>query len=136
VKVRAPIFVGAPFKTLKTGTGMYKKFLLAFFSVFLFACTDIDVIPIPDNVLPEEKMADILVDVHLMEATMNIHAGTLGKAKGGTPIVMNIYKKHQVSKEQFDESYKFYTENPELLAEIYQLVLNNLSRMQAEVNAK
>ncbi|MCW3105420.1 MAG: hypothetical protein JWO09_3860 [Bacteroidetes bacterium] len=116
---------------------MYKKFLLAFFSVFLFACTDINDIPIPDNVLPEEKMADIMVDVHLLEATMNIHAGSVGKmGPGGTPIAMNIYKKHQVSKEQFDESYKFYTENPERLAEIYQLVLNNLSRMQAEVNAK
>lgn len=113
---------------------MYKNFLLIFFSVFLFACKDTDVIPIPDSVLPEEKMAQILVDVHLLESTMNIHAGAVGKiGAGGSPVRLNLYKKHHVSREQFDESYTFYTENPELLAEIYQLVLNDLSKMQAEV---
>lgn len=115
---------------------MYKNFLLAFFSIFLFACTDSDTIAVPDSVLAKEKMADVMTDIHLLEATLNLHVGSTDKlGPDGKPINVNIYKKHQITKEQFDESYKFYTENPELLAEVYQLVLNKLSRMQAEVSS-
>lgn len=115
---------------------MYKNFLFILLSFFLFACTNPDSVSIPDSVLPEEKMAEMMTDIHLLEATMNIQVGNTDKmGPDGKAINFNIYKKHQVTKEQFEESYKFYTENPELLAEVYQLVLNNLSRMQAEVSS-
>jgi hypothetical protein len=116
---------------------MHKKFLFLFFVLIFSACTDTDVIPIPDSVLPEEKMAEIFVDLNLLEATLNIHAGNINSLAGNSSkLKVNFYSKHQVSKEQFDESYKFYTENPELLVEIYTLVLNNLSRMQAQVSGE
>jgi hypothetical protein len=113
---------------------MFKKILLVFFSCFLFGCSDSDIITVPDHMLPKEKMAEVMVDIHILEATLNIHIGNEGKIKAdGSPVHINIYNKHQITKEQFEESYTFYTENPELLVEIYQLVLNDLSRLQAEV---
>jgi hypothetical protein len=111
---------------------MYKKIVFIFLTCFLFSCSDSDIIKIPDHILPAEKMAEVFEDLHLLEAIMNIHVGTPDKIKPGSAVI-NIYNKHQITKEQFEESYKFYTENPELLAEIYQLVLNNLSKLQAEV---
>lgn len=88
----------------------------------------------PDSVLTEEKMAAVMVDVHLLEAALNT------RAYSKDPVMMSkihpdsdILKKHGVSKQLYDESFDFYSRNPILLAEVYQLVLNDLSKMQAEV---
>lgn len=81
--------------------------------------------------MQKEKMAEVMVDIHLVEATLNIHVGK------DNPVVstkkVNIFSRHQITKEQFEESYAFYSKNPELLVEVYQLVLNDLSKLQAEV---
>ncbi len=78
-----------------------------------------------------------MVDVHLLEAALN------GNAYSRDQVMMNkihpdsdILKKHAVSKKLYDESFEFYSRNPLLLAEVYQMVLNNLSKMQAEVMSK
>jgi hypothetical protein len=112
-----------------------KRFLLILFGIFLFACSNSSKVGIPDNVLPKEKMADVLVDVHLMEAAMNINASSTDKFNSSLKI--DVYKKHKITKQQYENSFEFYTQNPELLGEVYQLVLSNLSRMQAEaINKK
>jgi hypothetical protein len=111
--------------------GLMNKSIFFLFSVLLMACTDIDNIAIPDSVIPKEKMAEVMLDIQLLEATLNINVGNENKAVAQSSI--NIFSRHQITKEQFEESYTFYAENPELLTEIYQLVLNDLSKLQAEV---
>ncbi|CAN5396041.1 hypothetical protein BH10BAC1_BH10BAC1_21170 [soil metagenome] len=112
-----------------------KKSIFIFFALLLSACTSIEDRPsIPDTVLPVEEMAKVLVDVHLLEAALNISTYSRDQ------VVMNninpnsdILKKNNVTKKQYDESFEFYSRNPLLLTEVYQLVLNDLSKMQAEV---
>jgi uncharacterized membrane protein len=112
-----------------------KKLFSVFFVVIFFGCSSIDSpVTIPDDILSKEKMAEIMVDIHLLEATLNI--STYSKDH----VVMNtinpnsdILKKNNITKQQFEESFEFYSQNPVLLTEVYQLVLNNLSKMQAEV---
>jgi hypothetical protein len=112
-----------------------KKLLSVYFVVFLFGCSSIDsAVTIPDDILSNEKMAEIMVDIHLLEATLNI--STYSKDH----VVMNainpnsdILKKNNITQKQYKESFEFYAQNPVLLTEVYQLVLNSLSKMQAEV---
>jgi len=111
---------------------MLKKVLFILCPVLLFACTDAGKVVIPDSVLPKEKMAEVMVDIHLLEASMNLN---IAEAEN-KPANLDLFSKHSTTKQQYDESYKFYTEHPELLTEIYQLVLNDLSKMQAETNSK
>lgn len=115
-----------------------KKIITILCIVFIAACTSIeDRVAIPDTVLSQEKMADVLVDVHLLEAALNVNALSRDQQ------IMNsihpdsdVLKKHNVTKEKYQESFTFYSQNPLLLAEVYQFVLNNLSKMQAEVMTK
>jgi uncharacterized protein DUF4296 len=113
------------------------------FSILLFALlfscnsTENSKVDVPDNILPAEKMAKVMVDVHLLEASLSI--STYSKDN----VVMNninpssdILKKNEVTKAQYDESFRFYSQNPPLLVQVYQLVLNDLSKMQAEVMNK
>lgn len=71
-----------------------------------------------------------MVDIHLLEATMNMNIAATDKVS----IAVDVFKKHDITKEQYQESYTFYTEHPEVFTEVYQLVLNDLSKMQAEVS--
>lgn len=115
-----------------------KKFFPIFFIIILNACSSIeDRVSIPESILSEEKMAAVMVDIHLMEAALNI--STYSKDQ----VVMNninpnsdILKKNNITKKQYDESFEFYSKNPVLLTEVYDLVLSNLSKMQAEVMTK
>ncbi len=81
-----------------------------------------------------------MVDIHLLEATINLNGGNTSKIsaiKNDTAIYkMDVFKKHNISKEQYKESFYFYTQHPEFFTEVYQLILNNLSKMQAEVTNK
>jgi hypothetical protein len=113
---------------------LMQKIFLFFFSLFLIcSCTDPEKIIIPDNILKEEKMAEIFTDLSILEASMNVHVGTIDPKSDKSVQRMNIYAKHGITKEQFTESYRFYTENPEKMNEVYQLVLNDLSKLQAKV---
>ncbi|MBA3706223.1 MAG: DUF4296 domain-containing protein [Bacteroidetes bacterium] len=116
-----------------------KNFIVLFFCVLLFACSDKPEVSIPDTVLSKEKMAEVLVDVHLMEAAINLtpySPGQIASVGDTVPTTIDVLKKNNINKEQYDESFDFYTKNPKLLSEIYQLVLNDLSKMQAEVMNK
>ncbi len=112
-----------------------KKYFSIFCILFLSSCSSIQDRPsIPSTVLTQEKMAKLLVDVHLLEASLNIN--TYSKDQ----IILNtihpdsdVLKKNGVTKKQYEESFEFYSRNPLLFAEVYQFVLNDLSKMQAEV---
>jgi hypothetical protein len=115
-----------------------KKIFFILITVFIVACSSETTVSIPDTVLPQEKMAKVMVEVHLLEATLNMNAPNPNNASitlPGNAIVPNadIFKSQNITKEQYDESFVFYTQHPTLLVEIYQLVLNDLSKMQAEV---
>ena len=117
---------------------MYKKVLSILICSFLFACSGPEEVKIPDNVLPEEKMAEVMVDVHLLEASMNMSVNLANPAKigvvgGNVALNTDIFKKNHITKKKYDDSFAFYTNNPKLLSEVYQLVLNDLSKMQAQV---
>ena len=112
-------------------------YIKIFFLSFLAACSGDSKVNIPDTVLPEEKMADVMVDIHLLEAALNI--STYNKDRVTTGNInpsSDILKKNHITKKQFDTSFDFYSRNPKLLGEVYQLVLNDLSKMQAQVMNK
>ncbi len=47
-----------------------------------------------------------------------------------------ILKQHKVSKTDFLASLKFYSENPELLKQIYDSIITNLTKMEGELETK
>jgi hypothetical protein len=113
-----------------------KRLLPLFLFCALFSCTPIEDkrVSIPADVLPEEKMAQVMVDIHLLEAALNV--GTYAKDNMTMQNIRpssDILKKNGVTKPEYDRSFDFYSRNPKLLAEVYNLVLNDLSKMQAEV---
>ena len=114
---------------------MFKKIILFSFCILLFACTNKEAVHIPATILPKDKMAALMLDIHLLEATMNTNIMKT-EFLPAAPLHTDIFKKNGVSKKQFDDSFDFYAKHPELFSEVYQVVLDDLSKMQAEVMNK
>ncbi|MGZ4035759.1 MAG: DUF4296 domain-containing protein [Bacteroidia bacterium] len=111
-----------------------RHYLLIFFTILVVSCSQNKTVSIPDFVLPEDKMAEVMVDVHLLEATLNINTFSRDKiTKGNMAPATDVLKKHGITKKQYDESFAFYSQNPQLLSEVYLKVLNDLSKLQAQV---
>ena len=111
-----------------------RYYFLLLFTILIVSCSGDKKVSIPDSVLPEDKMAEVMVDIHLLEATLNINTFSRDKVSKGTiEPTTDVLKKHSITKKQYDESFTFYTRNPQLLSEVYLMVLNELSKMQARV---
>ncbi len=90
-------------------------------------------IEIPAGILNRDEMVPILVDVHLAHAAEVIRnpGDTLNYSfKDMLPFILN---KHNVAKTLYDSSIKYYTAHPEVMREVYDEVINQLSRKQGEV---
>lgn len=86
---------------------------------------------IPDYVLDKEKFSDVLVDFTLAESAAGINILNLQGAKGDTVYAFNPLFDNNVKRETFDTSLYFYSHNPKLFKEVYNLTLEKLSKMQA-----
>ncbi len=117
-----------------------KKIIVIFFSVLLVSCTDNKEVAIPENILTEKKMADVMTDMQVLEAAINLNITddiTAGKIPDLKASTLALLEKNNVTEKQYNESFDFYTQHPHLLIEVYKIILNNLSERQAKaVNEK
>jgi len=84
---------------------------------------------IPDDILNQEKMANILTDIHLAEARVSKFNF---RSMDSSVVMFNqlqqeIWTKHSVDSSLYKKSYAYYATNPELLGEIYEIVNKNLA---------
>jgi hypothetical protein len=81
-----------------------------------------------DSVIPRDEMIRILVDVHLIEASL-----VLQRNRGGnTPLLtQNYYQwlcgKYHMSHQRFRDNLNYYKMDPKNFSKIYQEVVKNLT---------
>lgn len=116
---------------------MKQKIVLIFLCVLFFSCSGNKEAAIPETVLPAQKMAEVMLDIHLLEATLNTNSYIPDKAGAVAPSpTTDILKENGISKKQWEESFYFYSQHTDLLVKIYEQVLSDLSTMQAEAGNK
>ena len=109
--------------------------ILTFFILTSFACnSSAPEVIIPPEVMSKDSMVSILVDVHLLEATIDlgIMQGAIDPKQADK--YYPVFKKHNITRQQYDKNLLFYSSHPELLDQIYDKVIAGLSRKQAELN--
>ncbi len=114
-----------------------KKFLA--FSILLltlFSCTgkqkDFSPLPRPKHLLNKTQMAELLTQVHLLEAAVNLkNAQNQSLNKKDSLAYNDIFKKYNIDYAEFQENYKYYASTPKELESIYDEVISDLTRMQA-----
>lgn len=101
---------------------MRRFFLQILFCLVVLSCQQ--TVKKPKNLLSKEEMISILTDIYLYKQNMNSSV-PLDKDKI-FEIYVSIFKIHNTSKEQFQESYQYYYVNSTTLQNIYEEVLKNL----------
>ncbi|MCD4788648.1 MAG: DUF4296 domain-containing protein [Bacteroidales bacterium] len=107
---------------------------LLFFS--LASCTERveDKIKPPDDLITREEMVDIIVDMHIFDAVMASEQKKGGKEVQNQKYYLynSIMEKHNITRERFDESFKYYQHDFEVMDDIYADVITKLSIMKSE----
>ncbi len=92
---------------------------------------------VPADIIPMDKMALILADVHLADAVAEFEA-----QKGGNEMNLSlanydqIFKNNNITRQDYIKSHLFYEENPKLLNKIYDDVVVEMSKREERVSKK
>lgn len=111
--------------------------LLAFFIIINSCGKKKKELVIPDNVIKQELMVNILADVHIAEATINLRNVAAPDVRNlNAGVYKNVFNKYKITAEQFTVSYNFYSSNTQLFNEMYNSVIIELNKMQAQGEKK
>lgn len=112
-----------------------KKIIFYLLFTFFISCGEKaeKSISIPTHILSKEKIAQVITDIHIAEAESTLNAISDSTFKRSV-YFEEIFEKHQITKQQYEESLAFYISHPEVFNKIYEQVLSDLSKMQAEMS--
>ena len=107
-----------------------RYFFFLIILIFLLGSCNTSVIrtPKPKNLISQSEMAEVLADVHIAEANIqmaNSEDDSLHQTY--TNYYNAVFEKHHISREAFIQSMGYYIKNPELLQNIYDNVTEILS---------
>lgn len=94
-----------------------KKAVLFFFGVFFLSCGE-KVVEQPENLIPKEKMTEILYDLAILNSGKSAFSSAFDKT--GIDIMEFLYEKHDVDSTQFAQSDLYYASVPLEYQSIYE----------------
>lgn len=112
------------------------SFFLILVLVVLSSCLNKkEAVQPPENLIPREKMTEILYDVQLIEARHQRRLYDQGEQLRDMTLgyYTGLWEKHAISEEQFKVSYDYYMTTPKVMHDIWDEILQRLTREQSEV---
>ena len=113
------------------------KKLLLINLIWLFSCSsgnNEQVVAPPENIIPKDKMVELLVDVQLIEAAIKSDNTRKKDSKSYTIYYYSyLFKKYNTTKEDFIESLHYYQQNMNEFDQMFTEVIESLSKFQSEI---
>ncbi len=106
-----------------------------FLILFMASCTDKK--NQPDYLIASDSLVGIMVDMHLVETAANLKLISVDSLKPNyNQMFEAIFKKHGITKTEFDSTLFFYSKRPDEMSGIYDKVLERLSEIDAESSSR
>jgi hypothetical protein len=106
-----------------------------FFFIFLFSCTDKT--SVPSNIIPREKMENVLWDMIVADRyayqVLIRDSLKLDVKQKTQELYSQVLRVHSVKDDEFITSFKFYMSRPDLIRNIFDTLSAKANRMRAEV---
>ncbi|WP_167617557.1 DUF4296 domain-containing protein [Maribellus sediminis] len=117
---------------------MKKRFqILLFALVFAVVACDKPIMPKPKHLINEKQMIDMLVDVHLAEATYNKYRyDSVMQDNSSANFYASVLDKYAVSDSLFEQSYVYYASLPKKFEKMYRKVMSKLSEQEQEFSGR
>ncbi len=109
----------------------YISIVITSLLILQFACSNPEERIKRSDIIPEEDLVPLLIDIHLSEGLLIL--SKVNEEYPGRDSVSNyidVINKHGFEKEDFDKTIHFYSNKPDELNEIYELVISELSKME------
>lgn len=106
-------------------------FVMTALPLFVVSCTGTQKKDDVVCVVSDQKMVQLLVDIHQADAYFGIDPARDQKIQSGQ-VKKAILEKHGITLEQYEQAVALYARKPLKLDTIYEKVLSRLSEMRAE----
>lgn len=106
---------------------MKNRVVYVFLMLLLVGCTTR-----PMGVLSHKEMVEVLVDVHIAEAVIKT-VDTSAKRIEKQEYYNTVFKKHNITKQQFDKSIDWYSKHHKKLVDVYDDVKLEMEELQERV---
>ena len=113
---------------------MKKKYLIYSILIAFYSCSTNN--ELPSGILNQEQMVNLLVDVEIAQAKMKFEVASEGKKPNYVEAYNNLYKKHNLTKDQFLNNINYYCSDPMEMRKVYDKVIIRLSEQQAALIKK
>lgn len=110
------------------------KYYKLFFSVLIFltACSGNK---IPNGVIAQDKMTNLLTDIHIVDGSMyNVMQLPDSLYKYGTDKYQMVFRKYHTDSVQFKKSFQYYSAHPEKMEAMYEQITANIKQKSDSVN--
>lgn len=121
---------------------MKRLVLISLLFVLVAACGHKDKGFMPERLLTESEMIDMMTDVQIIEADVN-YRKTQVKEEGAQPLEFRnltqsyydqLYEHYGITDSIFSQNLRYYSERPEVLEKIMDSVMQRLLREQSKVH--
>lgn len=116
---------------------MKKIFLIFILFGFVLVSCDKPAYEKPKNLVKETQMIDMLVDIHLADATyIEMRMDTMVRRSSSTDFYFSVLEKYQVPDSVFEKSFVYYASSPKKFEKMYREVMNKLSVMEQQYSGR
>ena len=122
-----------------------KRFVFIVFVLLLFsACGNKSKAFVPDRLLTEQEMIDLMADVQIIEADINYQKTQEREHKDSIPskpidpvklsrlYYDQLFEHYGITDSIFKQNIKYYSERPDVLEKIMDSVVQRLTKVQSE----
>ncbi|MEX1188346.1 MAG: DUF4296 domain-containing protein [Bacteroidia bacterium] len=107
--------------------------VFAVLSLLLFGCSSNQ--SVPEGVIPDTTMSQLIVEFTLIDAAYNVSVSTPSSIKFRPEMFYeSVLEEKGYTRESFNRSISWYTTNSKRLLRIYDEALIDLSKRQAELD--
>ena len=93
--------------------------------------------PSDENRIEEAKFIDVLVDIHIADATMVVSGFRIKTDSTKIRLYYNdVLLKHNVTQKQIQNTFKYYASNPKKFEAIYEQVSEKIIKLEEENKKK
>lgn len=114
-----------------------KIYILIALVIFTFTSCEEGVLPKPENLIKEKQMIQMLVDIHLAEATFtHLRYDSIMKDNSSVNFYYSVLNKYQVQDSVFEKSLVYYSSTPKDFEKMYRKVMNELSEIEQQYSGR
>lgn len=111
--------------------------ILLFLLVFAVAACDKPVVPKPRHLIHQDKMIDMLADIHMAEATYNKYRYDSSQTHfSSVDFYYSVLAKYEVPDSVFEKSFLYYASEPKDFEKMYRKVLSKLSLTEQQLSGR